>query len=72
MEYFFHVDPRELEIIYSANEKLNAPMMVCFAEKGTSFHLKRRQKGSALNVTLLKRMNIYSRLQNPCPANHHH
>lgn len=36
--YFFHVDSKELEIIYSENEKLNAYMMVCFAEKITSFH----------------------------------
>lgn len=37
---FSMLDSRELKIIYSANEKLNASMMVCFAEKGTSFHLK--------------------------------
>lgn len=47
-------------------------MMVCFAEKGTPFHLKWRLKQSALNVILLKRKNTYNRLQNPCPANHHH
>lgn len=66
------LDSRELKIIYSANEKLNASMMVCFAEKGTPFHLKWRLKQSALNVILLKRKNTYNRLQNPCPANHHH
>lgn len=38
VEYFFHMDPKELEIVYSENEKLNDHMMLCFAEKGTSFH----------------------------------
>lgn len=59
---FSMLDSRELKIIYSANEKLNASMMVCFAEKGTSFHLKWRLKGSALDVILLKRKNTYNRL----------
>lgn len=52
------MDPKELKIIYSANEKLNASMMVCPAEKGTSFQLKQREKSSALNVILLKGMNM--------------
>lgn len=59
---FSMLDLRELKIIYSANEKLNASMIVCFAEKGTSSLLKRRLKGSALNVILLKRKNTCNKL----------